>query len=213
MHRLIPLTILFLFLLLITLTSAHLISRFDHVDFRQNNTCSLINIAEFSSCAPKSCDRVVIDGLFELEDVSALRAIAEKGMATRGNKGGPTILDLNTGYIRDSDGLENLFYSRKAFFSAEEFEVYGRIINRLKSFVEDAFRTTVFFTAPTFITRLDGREDWEPQGIHDEYWHVHADMASTPHYHYSGLLYLSDYETEFTGGIYMLLLSIIPPSF
>ena len=139
--------------------------------------------------------------LFSSEDVSALRDIAEKGMATRTNNGGPTILDLNTGYIRDSDGLENLFFSRQGFFSAEEFEVYGRIIGRLKSFVEDAFHTSVFFTAPTFITRLDGRQDWEPQGIHDEYWHIHADMASTPHYHYSGLFYLSDYELEFTGGM------------
>ena len=184
-----------------TLTSGHLISRHDHVYFRQNNSCSSMDISGFSSCAPKSCDRVVIDGLFESADVTALRAIAEKGMATRENKGGPTILDLNTGYIRDSDGLENLFYSRQGFFSAEEFEVYGRIIARLKSFVENAFQTTVFFTAPTFITRLDGREDWKPQGMHDEYWHTHADMASTPHYHYSGLLYLSDHEVEFTGGV------------
>ena len=56
------------------------------------------------------------------------------------------------------------------------------------------------FTAPTFITRLDGREDWNPAQIHDEYWHIHADRNNTEHYHYSGLLYLNEYEKDFTGG-------------
>jgi hypothetical protein len=37
-------------------------------------------------------------------------------------------------------------------------------------------------------------------GIHDEYWHPHADRNNTPHYHYSGLLYMSDYGKDFTGG-------------
>ena len=37
-------------------------------------------------------------------------------------------------------------------------------------------------------------------GIHDEYWHTHIDRNNTPHYHYSGLLYMSTYEKDFTGG-------------
>lgn len=36
--------------------------------------------------------------------------------------------------------------------------------------------------------------------IHDEYWHPHVDRNNTPHYHYSGLLYLSTYDEDFTGG-------------
>jgi hypothetical protein len=69
--------------------------------------------------------------------------------------------------------------------------------------VESAFNISeglLYFTAPTFITRLDGRPDWKPSGMHDEYWHVHADTASTPHYHYSGLLYLSSFASDFEGG-------------
>ena len=38
------------------------------------------------------------------------------------------------------------------------------------------------------------------KGDHDEYWHVHADMNSTSHYHYSGLLYMSTFDQDFTGG-------------
>lgn len=36
--------------------------------------------------------------------------------------------------------------------------------------------------------------------IHDEYWHPHVDRNNTPHYQYSGLLYLSTYGVDFEGG-------------
>lgn len=28
----------------------------------------------------------------------------------------------------------------------------------------------VFFTAPTFITRIVGSDSWRPKSVHDEYW-------------------------------------------
>lgn len=178
-------------------------------NFRQNNSCNEESASlrsKFPSCAPSSCDRIVLDGVFSHDDVAKLKEIAVKGMATRTSKGGPTILDLNTGYIRDSAGLINLFVNHNSLFSAEDFAAYGSIILRLKALVQSSFGADeLFFTAPTFITRIDGRADWQPQGIHDEYWHTHADTASTPHYHYSGLLYLSTYNEDFAGGRLHLL--------
>ena len=35
--------------------------------------------------------------------------------------------------------------------------------------------------------------------------HAHVDKNNTEHYDYSGLLYLSDYETDFTGGMFAFL--------
>lgn len=32
--------------------------------------------------------------------------------------------------------------------------------------------------------------------------HLHVDNDNTPHYDYSALLYLSDYDEEFTGGLF-----------
>jgi hypothetical protein len=67
--------------------------------------------------------------------------------------------------VRDSNGLDNLFLRDTAVFSDEDFEHYGSIIGRLKDHVMKTFDITeLYFTAPTFITRLDGRESWEPQG-------------------------------------------------
>ena len=35
--------------------------------------------------------------------------------------------------------------------------------------------TTLWFTAPTFITRLVGNESWAPATMHDQYWMTHVD--------------------------------------
>ncbi len=167
------------------------------------DTKCLSNDPEKHKCLPQTCARHVIDGLFTEGDVNKLMKIVQKGMGTRESRGGPTILDINTGFIRDSAGLANLFSSSasEGIFDEGDFAHYGKIILKLKSTVMEKMNAQdLFFTAPTFITRLDGREDWEPDQIHDEYWHVHADRNNTAHYHYSGLLYLSEYGKDFTGG-------------
>lgn len=131
------------------------------------------------------CGRRVVDGLFEDTDIEALLAIAEKGMAVRPSLGGPTILDLNTGYLRDTAGLVNLFEStaprnsggdpslgymqsnpsESGVFDDADFELYERIIRKLKGHVQESFGAPpIYFTAPTFITRLDGNESWKPRG-------------------------------------------------
>jgi len=167
------------------------------------------------------CGYRVVDGLFSSEDISLLHAIVNKGLSRRKQLGGPTILDINTGYIRDIAGLENLFTTNtnnnkgdetssimSDVFTPEDFSHYGRIIRVLKSVVAKTFHIRaeqdLFFTAPTFITRIDESLPWKVQGIHDEYWHTHVDMNNTAHYHYSGLLYLSTYNKDFTGGRFKL---------
>ena len=61
-------------------------------------------------------------------------------------------MDINTGYIRDSNGLENLFKRDADIYSETDFGNYGRIINELKIFVEAVFGVTdLHFTAPTFM--------------------------------------------------------------
>jgi len=153
------------------------------------------------SCSQAKCARRIVDGVFSSEDVSGLLNIARKGMKLRPSLGGPTILDINTGYLRDTKGLVNLFVGEEDFFTSEEFAHYGRVINALKNEVQHTFGVSdLYFTSPTFITRLDGNSSWQPEGVHDEYWHHHIDGENTPHYHYSGLLYLSTYMNDFEGG-------------
>jgi len=154
-------------------------------------------------CYPQTCRRKIIDGLFPEEEIDALHDIVNKGMATRKEiVGGPTLLDINTGFVRDSTGVENLFsLTRKGgeLFTPDDFAVYGKIIHKLKQVVETEMGGVqkLFFTSPTFITRLTHKA---AQDVHDEYWHTHADRNNTAHYHYSGLLYMSTFEKDFQGG-------------
>lgn len=132
------------------------------VHFVRNVTCLTPYIFHRNNCA-----RVVLDGLFDGVDVAALKELAQRGMAARPSIGGPTILDLNTGYLRDTNGLVNLFQDQSSdIFKKKDFELYERMIQKLKRHVESTFGTEdIYFTAPTFVTRLDGRASWSPKGI------------------------------------------------
>ncbi|RLN60516.1 hypothetical protein BBJ28_00008710 [Nothophytophthora sp. Chile5] len=80
------------------------------------------------------------------------------------------------------------------------------VIEKIRLALIDEFQLEVlYFSAPTFITRLVGNESWTPTEIHDEYWHPHVDKDNTEHYDYSGLLYLADYGVDFTGGLFAFI--------
>lgn len=50
---------------------------------------------------------------------------------------------------------------------------YGDTIERIRAKVQALFGLGFLkFTAPTFITRIQGREGWQPASPHDEYWWV-----------------------------------------
>ena len=54
--------------------------------------------------------------------------------------------------------------------SDHAFSFYKDVIERIKARVEEEFGARVFFTSPTFITRIVGNPDWQPRSMHDEYW-------------------------------------------
>jgi len=183
----------------------NLIHKDDVVDKVINSTCyGYDENANFGRCMTSSCGIRIVDEVFSNSDALKLLEIANKGFSTRPSVGGPSIVDINTGYLRDSQGLVNLFMSMErgeSIYTEEDFTFYRDVINKLKNTLEDTFDIeNLHFTAPTFITRLDGRNNWEPNEIHDEYWHPHVDRQNTAHYHYSGLLYLSNYGEDFSGG-------------
>eukprot|EP00937_MAST-01D_sp_MAST-1D-sp2_P003635 g3635.t1 len=161
------------------------------------------------------CRRAVLDDFVSAAEVEQLRAIAQRGMAPRdrerGTTSGPTIMDINTGYVRDPDGMANLFEnakdkSKKGIFARADFKLYQAVIERIRQAVMAQFELTeLHFTAPTFITRLVGDAAWQPKSMHDEYYHWHVDKNNTAHYDYSGLLYLAGLEDDFQGGLFGFL--------
>ncbi|CAM9304941.1 unnamed protein product [Ectocarpus sp. 12 AP-2014] len=171
-------------------------------------------------CHPTACGRFAKHGFLDKPSVRRLIAIAERGMAGCGGDvrsgrsgvgGGPCIMDVNSGFVRASGGdIRNIYeggeddgLERQPLYSADDYEFYGETIERIRAKVQDLFGLGFLkFTAPTFITRIQGREGWQPESAHDEYWHLHVDKNNTPHYDYSGLLYLSEAGVDFEGGLF-----------
>ena len=79
-------------------------------------------------CIPKECPRVVIDDFITPAEVTELLRIVDIGMAYSSESakaGGPTIMDLNTGYLRDTLELKNIYSSgSKPGFTAADFAFY-----------------------------------------------------------------------------------------
>ena len=189
-----------------TIASTERLSSAWHKDVNCHSKAPSVEVVE--GCVPSKCGRTIVDGLFEDQEIEQLLSIVERGLALRDKAsqagGGPAIFDLNTGFVRDSNGLDNVFAEKhNSLFTPADFYAYGRIIKKLKQHTMESLGVNhLFFTAPTFVTRLDGRNpDWAPRAIHDEYWHLHVDQNSTSHYFYSGLLYLNSYKTNFEGGL------------
>lgn len=162
-------------------------------------------LVSMCSIPPRKCRRIVMDSWVSNEEREGLLSIY-RGISTSPQLGGPTIFDLNSGYAMSPGGeLINVYAGEENPYGPEDFELYRAIIRRLKKQVEDEFGD-VYFTAPTFLARLSGlNQSWTPSTPHDEYWHPHVDKENTQHYDYSGLLYLSDYDSDFEGGEFEFL--------
>lgn len=161
-------------------------------------------------CTPKpgsACDRVVFDDFLTSQEVESLIRIAETGMAKAPGGAGPTILDINSGWVLASGSHAPMsIYRDGPLFTAAEYALYREVTTRLKAAVSEAYGLeSLYFTAPTFITREVGDEAWVAQTMHDEYWHPHVDKNSTAHYDYSGLVYLSTQGEDFTDGMLQFL--------
>ncbi|CAM9652480.1 unnamed protein product [Pylaiella littoralis] len=164
-------------------------------------------------CHPKSCGRFAKHGFLDQPSVERLINMAKRGMVGCGGGGGPCIMDVNSGFVRASGGAVRNIYEAEddglekseptPLYSEDDYRFYGDTIERIRAKVQSLFGLGFLkFTAPTFITRIQGQEGWQPASPHDEYWHLHVDKNNTPHYDYSALLYLSEAGVDFEGGIF-----------
>jgi hypothetical protein len=118
------------------------------------------SLVKLKGCTPLEggkCDRMVSDDFATEEEVSTLITIAEKGMAMGGGGVlGPTIMDVNSGWVLPAGSHQPLgIYRKGPLFSDAEYGVYRSVSARLKEHIEREFGLGVlYFTAPTFITRL-----------------------------------------------------------
>ena len=184
------------------------------------------------SCTPhgNNCGHLVYDSFASAEEVSALRAIAARGMALGGGAGGPTILDLQSGALSLGDKFVDVWSVFNATegvkaFTRSEVAVYADVVERIRLLAESTFgvssggRATgggtrgaklaaasaarLHLTAPTFFSRISG--DKQPKTAHDEYWHTHVDLEQYGSFVITSLLYLADAGADFEGGQFEIM--------
>ena len=156
-------------------------------------------------CVPAKCGRFVVDDLVTVEEAHKLLILAKKGLAKGGGIGGASILDLHSGALSHGDNFINLYKSHPDLFTPRDFQTYRTVKDRVKAAVAEHFNlenSHLYLSHPTFFSELTAVP---AVTVHDEYWHPHIDKETYPSFHYTSLLYLSDYKRDFTGGRFVFI--------
>ncbi|XP_037522755.1 2-oxoglutarate and iron-dependent oxygenase domain-containing protein 3 [Rhipicephalus sanguineus] len=158
----------------------------------------------FKDCAPQKCGRVVSDSVVTSDETDALLSLAKRGLALSHSDGGASILDLHSGSISLGKKFVNVYklleQKGTTLFSENDLKVYKQVKDKIRSLIGFQFGIrpdTLHLTHPTFFSEMTVRP---AVTVHDEYWHVHVDKEQYGSFHYTSLLYLTDYNADFGGG-------------
>jgi len=170
----------------------------------------LKDVSKFKDCVPKHCGRLVTDIVISPEESAHLLRLCKKGLAFGGSSGGASILDLHSGALSYENSFVNIYEKLKTvknnnILTTTDFKVYSNVRNKIQQIIAYNFGIQVnkiYLTHPTFFSEMTTRP---PMTTHDEYWHVHVDKETYPSFHYTSLLYLSDYNKDFTGGRFIFV--------
>ncbi|XP_030757324.1 2-oxoglutarate and iron-dependent oxygenase domain-containing protein 3-like [Sitophilus oryzae] len=178
-------------------------TRGQHVDCHPD----FINeIKGFPGCVPKKCGRFVSDRIVTEYEADILLWFAKRGMALTNVSGGAAIIDLHSGTMSYQDKFMNFYRANLSYFiTPTDLHTYKGVREKIQSAVADFFGINVdslYLTHPTFFSRLSNKE---AVTLNDQYWHIHVDKHTYESFHYTTLLYLNDYETDFKGGRFMFV--------
>ncbi|XP_076324686.1 2-oxoglutarate and iron-dependent oxygenase domain-containing protein 3-like isoform X1 [Tachypleus tridentatus] len=162
-------------------------------------------LTKFKGCVPQRCGRLVTDWLVSPQEAAQLLSIAKKGLVHGGSSGGASIFDLHSGALSYGDNFVNVYKlikkeGKKALFTQHDFQIYRKVKDKIHHMIATEFGILpqkLYLTHPTFFSQMSNKL---PKTKHDEYWHIHVDKETYGSFHYTSLLYLSDYDVDFTGG-------------
>ncbi|KAF5272521.1 hypothetical protein FQR65_LT17363 [Abscondita terminalis] len=148
----------------------------------------LEEINGFPACVPKKCGRYISDKIVTSNDIDVLLRIAKRGFALGGSDGGTKFINVYS--------LEKA----KEVFNAADLVAYKIVKAKIQHAIAETFQIdqdSLHLTHPTFFSRIN---NLEAKTVHDEYWHVHVDKDVYESFHYTSLLYLSNFGKDFQGG-------------
>ncbi|XP_014215722.1 2-oxoglutarate and iron-dependent oxygenase domain-containing protein 3-like [Copidosoma floridanum] len=162
---------------------------------------------KFPGCVPKKCGRVVSDKLVSGSEVDVLLKLAENTFKLAGSDGGASILDLQSGALSKGSKFINVYALDEAqkIFDMTDFVIYKVVKTKIQHAIANHFGidvSKIHLTKPTFFSQIT---NLPAKSIHDEYWHPHVDKETYESFHYTSLLYLSDYGRDFEGGRFIFI--------
>ncbi|XP_068892496.1 2-oxoglutarate and iron-dependent oxygenase domain-containing protein 3-like [Tenebrio molitor] len=173
----------------------------------------LNEIKQFSGCIPTKCGRFVSDKLVTINEVEALLNVAKKGISLGMSSGGAAILDLHSGAVSYGDKFVNVYTldNSQKFITTADLTIYKVVKNKIQHAIAENFgidSDSLYLTHPTFFSKLS---NLEPKTPHDEYWNIHVDKETYESFHYTSLLYLTDFNIDFKGGKFIFVDNIDKP--
>ncbi|KAJ1529209.1 hypothetical protein ONE63_006013 [Megalurothrips usitatus] len=177
---------------------------------KQSLECSETYKAEvehYPGCIPDKCGRLISDSLITTAEAQAMLEIAKRGLNLGGSLGGASILDLHSGALSVGRTFINMYMTEKGknIYRKSDFDTYKQVRMKIHRAVAQQFKVSpdvLYLTHPTFFSRLT---NLPPGTEHDEYWHPHVDKDTYESFHYTSLLYLSDYGEDFDGGRFVFI--------
>ncbi|XP_018336017.1 2-oxoglutarate and iron-dependent oxygenase domain-containing protein 3 [Agrilus planipennis] len=159
-------------------------------------------VTSYPECIPNVCGRLVTDKLITGTEADMLHKIAQRGFALGGSDGGASIFDLHSGALSFKTKFVNVLAlnESKRILSPIDVSTYKLVMNKIKGAVVHAFKIdphSLYLTKPTFFSKLT---NIPPVTEHDKYWMPHVDKETYGSFHYTSLLYLSDFGMDFKGG-------------
>ncbi|CAG0892539.1 unnamed protein product, partial [Darwinula stevensoni] len=188
-----------------------LASRKESISKKQDVPCSKDydeDQKKFPDCVPKRCCRLVTDSAVTESEAEFLQKFAKTALSLGGGAGGVSILDLHSGALSNGTQFINFYKvpEAKKLLTKKVLSTYQLIKMKVQQLVETQFGLkpwSLHLTYPTFFSQMTNKNPTE--NPNDEYWHVHVDKEVYDDFHYTSLLYLSNYGDDFTGGRFMYI--------
>lgn len=160
----------------------------------------------YPSCSPPPhCARIVSDNLVPSRDAESLQEFALTFFKLSTKPKGPVAvfpISNSTDYMPTFNRFKG---TDKSAIANKAQIIFRLLIANTLYLLEEQFevdKNQIYLTHPVFISEITNNT---PITIHDEYYQTHIDAETYPSFHYTALVYLSDYGKDFTGGRFIFI--------
>jgi len=169
--------------------------------------CSDDYSSKWQECIPRRCGRVVMDDLFSSAEIDQLLSVAKQGFRLAGSDGGFSSFDLHTGVVTTGKTNVNIYKLPEAgkVFTKRDFGILGKLRTVIQLRITMEFGGVPERLFPTYPITISRMTSDAVQRIRDEYWRPRVDKEKHGAWHYTALIHLGTYGSDFEGGRFVLV--------